>query len=512
MRLIPAVTILLLTTALAAPAAADARSPALVRTDKGVVKGEVLQDHRAFRGIPYAEPPVGELRWKAPRPARSWAGVRDATAPAAQCAQPATPYGGQASYGEDCLYLNVSAPRHGTRLPVMVWVHGGGNTTGSSALYDLSKLVVEGDVVVVSVNYRLGVLGWLAHPALEAGERYQAGNYGLLDQQAALRWVRRNIAGFGGDPGNVTVFGESAGSADICALLASPTAAGLFHKAIGQSYSCAYPTRTEAGAEASAVTFAQQVGCAADAVACLRALPVKTLVDAFQDPNPYAVAGGDQVLPAQPHEAIASGRFNRVPVMHGNNLDEMRLFVTDPISEAEYAAYVRQTFGAAADAILARYPAASYPDPRTALATVLTDFGGPLATCGHQDALRLFARAGVPTYGYQFADRTAPPLIDVPGFEEGAAHAAELPYLFPGLFGGPLNAEQERLSDAMVAYWTSFARDGRPHAATRAPRWPRFRTSGDVLSLAPGAGGIRPVDTAVPSNCAFWASLPISRR
>ncbi|MGN9841116.1 carboxylesterase/lipase family protein [Nonomuraea sp. H19] len=507
MRLIPAAAILLSMIMPTTPAVADQGSAALVRTDKGVVKGEILRDHRAFRGIPYAEPPVGELRWKPPRPAKPWAGVRDATAYGGQCAQPAG-YGSQASYGEDCLYLNVSTPPRGRKLPVMVWVHGGNNTTGDSASYDLSKLAVQGDVVVVSVNYRLGVLGWLAHPGLEAGERYQAGNYGLLDQQAALRWVRRNITAFGGDPGNVTLFGESAGSADICAQLASPAAAGLFHKAIAQSYSCAYPTRTQSAAEASAVSFAQTVGCTGDAVSCLRALPVKTLVEAFKEPNPYAVAGGDGVLPAQPYEAFAGGRFNRMPVMHGNTLDEMRLFVSDPITAAEYEAYVRRTYGPNADAVLARYPAANYADPRIALATLLTDFGTPLATCGHQDALGLFARAGVPAYGYQFADRTAPPLIDIPGYEEGAAHAAELPYLFPRLFGGELNAEQARLSDAMVGYWTSFARNGRP--AAQAPRWPLFRSSGDVLSLAPGPDGIQLADTAARSNCAFWKSLTTS--
>jgi para-nitrobenzyl esterase len=509
-RLIPAAAILLLTTLPASPAAADPGSAALVRTDKGVVRGEVLQDHRAFRGIPFAEPPVGELRWKAPRPAEPWPGIRDATVPGSQCAQLGTVYGGQTTYVEDCLYLNVTTPLRGRRLPVMVWVHGGNNVSGAGAAYNAAKLAVKGDVVVVTVNYRLSVFGWLAHPALEAGERYQAGNYGLLDQQAALRWVRRNIAAFGGDPGNVTLFGESAGSADTCANLASPTAAGLFHKAIAQSYSCGYPTRTERAAETSATAFAQSVGCAADATACLRALPVKTLLEAYQEQNPYPVAGGDHVLPVQPRAAIASGRFNRVPVVHGNTLDEMRLFVSliypQPITVEQYEAIVRESYGAAADQVLARYPATNYPDPRIALATMQTDFGTPLSTCGHLDALELFARAGVPAYAYQFADRTAPPLVDVPGFEEGAEHAAELPYLFPGLFGGPLNAEQARLSDAMVAYWTSFARDGRPKAA-QAPHWPRFRSSGDVLNLAPGPGGIRPVDTAQRSDCAFWESL-----
>ncbi len=195
--------------------------------------------------------------------------------------------------------------------------------------------------------------------------------------------------------------------------------------------------------------------------------------------------------------------------MHGNTLDEMRLFVSlyypRPITAAQYEAIVRATYGADADAVLARYPASDYPDPRIALATIQTDAGGALSSCLHQDAFQLLKRAGVPVYAYQFADRTAPPLIDVPGFEEGAEHATELTFLFPGLLG-ELNPEQQRLSDTMVAYWTSFAHNGKP-AAPHAPRWPRFHSSDDVLSLAPGSGGIHRTDTTKASMCSFWNSL-----
>jgi para-nitrobenzyl esterase len=507
----------------AAPAAAQPRPPrppAVVRTDLGPVRGQVQGDHRLFQGIPYAAPPTGDLRWRPPQPARPWHGTYDATFPRGQCAQLAPPYGGETTYGEDCLYLNVTTPAraHGRhKLPVMVWVHGGSNTTGSGSAYDATKLAVDGDVVVVTVNYRLGPLGWLAHPALETGSdrRYQAGNYGLLDQQAALRWVRRNAAAFGGDPRNVTLFGESAGAADSCANLVSPSAAGLFHKVISQSFSCATPVRTEASAEADGEALAKAVGCdegspAANA-ACLRAVPAKTLLETFDAEGMSAgpVAGGDRVLPLQPVQAIEQGRFNRVPVMHGNTLDEMRLFVSlyypNPITAAQYEGIVRATYGAAADAVLARYPAGDYPDPRIALSTIQTDAGGALSSCLHQDAFQLLERAGVPVYAYQFADRTAPPLIDVPGFDEGAEHATELTFLFPGLLGD-LNPEQTRLSDAMVGYWTSFAHNGRPRAH-RAPHWPRFRSSDDVLSLAPGPGGIHRTDTSERSMCSFWNSL-----
>ncbi|NDU71987.1 carboxylesterase family protein [Actinomadura sp. DSM 109109] len=506
----------------AAPAAARHRAqdaPAVVRTDLGPVRGQVNDDHRLFQGIPFAAPPTGPRRFRPPQPARPWQGVRDATSPSAQCTQLPAPYGGETSYEEDCLYLNVTTPANAPRrgkLPVMVWVHGGGNTTGTASIYKAEALAAEG-VVVVTANYRLGAFGWLAHPSLETGadRRYQTGNYGLLDQQAALRWVRRNAEAFGGDPGNVTLFGESAGAWNTCAQIASPTAAGLFHKAVAQSYSCEAPARTEASAEAEGTAIAEALGCAkgspaADA-ACLRAVPVKTLLETFEakatDAGP--VAGGDRVLPMQPEQAIERGRFNRVPVMHGNTLDEMRLFVSlshpNPITAAEYEDIVRSTFGDKAGAVLARYPAADYPDPRIALATMQTDSNEVLSGCAHQDAFGLLTRAGVPVYAYQFADRSAPPLLDVPGFEEGAEHASELPYLFPGLLG-ELNPRQQRLSGAMVDYWTSFARSGRPEAQ-HAPRWPRYRSQGDVLSLAPGPDGIHRTDTAANGNCSFWKSL-----
>ncbi|MEU8123374.1 carboxylesterase family protein [Spirillospora sp. NPDC049024] len=507
----------------AAPAAAQHRAPdssAVVRTDLGPVRGLVKDGYRLFQGIPYAAPPTGDLRFRPPQPARAWKGVYDATSPRGQCAQLPAPYGGETSYEEDCLHLNVTTPdrknrRHG--LPVMVWVHGGGNTTGTASIHNAAKLAVNGGVVVVTINYRLGPLGWLADPSLETGadRGYQAGNYGLLDQQAALRWVRRNAETFGGDPGNVTLFGESAGGADTCANLASPTAAGLFHKVIAQSYTCTAPVRAEASAEAEGAAIAKAMGCdkgsAPANAACLRAVPVKTLLETFEAKATEAgpVAGGDRVLPLEPAQAIEQGRINRVPVMHGNTLDEMRLFVSlgfpNPITAAEYEDVVRSTYGADADKILARYPAADYPEPRLALAALQTDSNELVSACAHQDAFRLLKRAGVPVYAYQFADRDAPPLLDVPGFEEGAEHTSELTYLFPGLYGD-LKPPQERLSDAMVGYWTSFARNGRP-MARQAPDWPRFRSPDDVLYLAPGSGGIHPTDTTETSNCSFWNSL-----
>lgn len=233
-------TIGLLVTGAAVPATGE---PSNVRdvaqTDRRPVRGVVGEDFRVFHGIPYAAPPVGELRWRPPQPAPRWREPLDATAPRNECAQ--TPhFNWPGSDHEDCLFLNVTTPRHThDRLPVMVWIHGGGFTNGTGSDHDARKLAVEGDVVVVTINYRLGPLGFLALPSLsEENPGIQSGNYGIEDQQAALRWVRHNATAFGGDPGNVTIFGGSSGSGSVCAHLVSPTAAGLFHRAIMQSFAC----------------------------------------------------------------------------------------------------------------------------------------------------------------------------------------------------------------------------------------------------------------------------------
>jgi para-nitrobenzyl esterase len=502
--------------ALATPASAEpaARDEALVRTYHGPVRGTVHDDFRLFQGIPFAAPPVGDLRFRPPRPATPWRDPLDATAPRPTCAQLPTAYGTPASFTEDCLYLNVTTPRQSRhRLPVMVWIHGGGYTNGSGAFYDASKLAVEGDVVVVTINYRLGPFGFLALPALSAEHPgIQSGNTGIEDQQAALRWVRRNAAAFGGDPDNVTIFGESAGAGSVCAQLASPTATGLFHRAIGQSYSCAAPIATGSGAEGTGAAFAAGFGCTdpAGAATCLRGKPVEALLRAWPGGGP--VAGGRE-LPLQPVDALRQDRFHHVPLMWGNNLDEMRLFVSlrfdavgSPVTPAQYEQIIRATYGAAADQVLARYPLANYPSPTTALSTVQTDAGTPLSTCSHLTSYRLASARplAVPVHAYQFVDRTAPPLVDVPGFDEGAEHAAELNFLFPNLFGRPLTTAQQVLSTTMVGYWTNFARTGNPNGHGT-PAWHRFRTSGDVQAL--GLDAVHPFDPAIPSNCDFWAAL-----
>ena len=350
----------------------------VARTASGAVRGTSSGPVDEFLGIPYAAPPVGALRWQPPQPAASWPGVRDATQFAPHCPQAATPFG-QASTSEDCLFLNVFTPRAGGRHPVMVWIHGGALVSGESDDYMPAKLVEDG-VTVVTINYRLGVLGFLAHPAL-ADAKGQSGDYGLMDQQAALRWVQRNIASFGGDPRNVTVFGESAGGLSTLAQVASPAARGLFAKAIVESGSYNLTQASLASAEAAGQAFAVKAGCPDQTAACLRGLPVSTIL-ADQNPAGYTPNINSEVLPQALKTAFATGAFNRVPIVNGTNHDEWRLFVAlselegNPVTAANYQSMISSTLGVpapAAAAIAAEYPLTAYPSPAVALGAVGTD-------------------------------------------------------------------------------------------------------------------------------------------
>jgi para-nitrobenzyl esterase len=495
----------------------------LVYTDRGPVRGVVAEDSRMFKGIPYAAPPVGDLRWRPPQPVTPWREPRDASKPGSQCAQaPIFEFPG--SDGEDCLYLNVfTPPRAHGHLPVMVWIHGGFFAFGSGGLYDGRKLAAEGDVIVVTFNYRIGALGFLALPGL-TGESpgSQSGNYGLQDQQTALRWVQRNIAAFGGDSSNVTLFGESTGAVSVCAQLVSPDTVGLFHHAIGQSSACTSPLATAAEAERGGTEFAAKFGCTDpnQLVACMRGKPTHDMVRQWKA-GTGPVVGGREV-PVQPADALRTDAYHHMPILMGNNLDEMRLQVGlqydatgKPVTAAQYEELIRGSYGPSAEQVLQRYPVGAYSSPSIALATVRThEIGVPtdtglLSTCDHLTMYQTFAARprAVPVYAYQFADRTAPPPVEVPGYATGAEHAVELNFVFPNLFGPPLNSEQQALSSTMVRYWTNFAKHGNPNG-DGTPFWPRFRSSADVLSLDIGQDAIHPVDIAKTSNCDFWASLP----
>lgn len=472
-----------------------------------------------YWGIPYAQPPVGELRWQAPRLLEFVEGY-EAVSPGPSCPQGPSPFG-VASVSEDCLYLNVFQPKAKKSLlaqvknPVMVWLHGGALTYGEGFTYDPQKLVEEG-VVVVTVNYRLGALGFMAHPALSAENRGASGNYGLMDQQVALRWVQKNIHRFGGDPQRVTVFGESAGGLSVHALLASPSAKGLFHRAIIQSgaYGLAQPTQQQW--EMMGLGRAAAMGCTDQTATCLRSLSVEQIL-AHQDAGEVGwlpVVDG-AVLPKTMKEAFHKGEFHRVPVMQGTTRDEYSLFTAlsfelagNPVTAENYVASIAQ-LGIPAEAaplVAAFYPLAAHTSPAAALTAVGTD---ALFACNSLSAIKTLSRF-VPTYGYEFNDPNAPQNILPPAsFPYGAYHSAELQYLF-GTGGQPhgvlLNRDQKKLSTAMVRYWTSFAKFGNPNLAG-APLWVRYGNNFELMkSLAPA----RP-DTinnfAAVHQCDFWEAL-----
>jgi para-nitrobenzyl esterase len=494
-------------------AAATGSGP-VTGTANGPVRGLANGAVDEFLGIPYAAPPVGALRWQPPQPAASWSAVRDATRFAPHCPQAATPFG-QASTSEDCLFLNVFTPSHqhaGSHFPVMVWIHGGALVTGESNDYDPAALVADG-VTVVTINYRLGALGFLAHPAL-ADANGQSGDYGLMDQQAALRWVQRNIASFGGDPHNVTIFGESAGGLSTLSQVASPQARGLFERAIVESGSYNLTQASLASAESAGEAFAVKAGCASQTAACLRSLPVSTIL-ADQDAAGDTPNINSEVLPETLKTAFATGNFNRVPIINGTNRDEWRLFVAlselagNPVTASNYLDMISSTLGvpaAVAALIAAKYPLTAFSSPAVALGAVGTDaiFACPALTI--DQSISQF----VPTFAYEFNDENAPELFLPPvSFPYGAAHASEIQYVMDlptAAFPGALSAQQQQLAATMKGYWTNFAKHGFP-TSSGTSFWPLFNHLTQTMqSLAPPAPQTE-TDFAITHNCAFWTAL-----
>ena len=483
----------------------------VVGTANGVVRGLAGGAVDEFLGIPYAAPPVGALRWQPPQPAARWSGVRDATKFAPHCPQSASPFG-QASTSEDCLFLNVFTPATGGQHPVMVWIHGGALVTGESDDYSPAGLVADG-VTVVTINYRLGALGFLAHPAL-ADANGQSGDYGLEDQQAALRWVQRNIASFGGNPHNVTIFGESAGGLSTLSQVASPQARGLFERAIAESGSYNLTQTSLANAETAGEAFATKAGCASQTAACLRSLPVSTIL-ANEDAAGYTPNINSEVLPESLGTAFATGNFNRVPIINGTNRDEWRLFVAlselegNPVTAANYQSMISSTLGvpaAVATVIAAKYPLTAFGSPSVALGAVGTDaiFACP-ALAIDQSVSRF-----VPTFAYEFNDENAPELFLPPvSFPYGAAHASEIQYLFTlptAAFPKALSASQQQLATTMKGYWTNFAKNGFP-SSFGAPFWPLFNgLTQQMQSLIPPTPQTE-TNFARTHNCVFWTAL-----
>jgi para-nitrobenzyl esterase len=497
-RLFKPLAALALALCVSSAAAAADPDPRVAATQTGQVQGAALADGIvAFRGIPYAAPPLGNMRWRPPEPANSWAGVRDATAFAPVCMQPRGAkndiyYDTLPKMDEDCLYLNVWKPAGAAKAPVMVWIHGGALQTGNlaSPQYDGAALARRG-VVVVTVNYRLGIFGFLAHPELTAESiQHSSGNYGLLDQIQALRWVRANIAAFGGDPDNVTIFGESAGGLSVMDLMTSPLARGLFHKAIAESaYMVSNPELSRArfgqpSAEATGVVVAQALHT--PGIAALRAVPADVLEAAavgFFLPQP-TVDGW--VLPRQVVETLDQGQQAPVPLLAGFNAGEVRslrvLLPKIPASSADYEAQVRKRYRDLADAYLALYPSSHVED-----SVLAASRDGLYGWTAERLAVKQTA-IGQPAFLYLFEHHyPAEDALNLPAF-----HGSELPYVF-GLVGPngwasrnwpkpPNTPEEVALSDAIIGYWTSFARNGVPTAAGE-PDWKPFADGGAYMDF-----------------------------
>jgi para-nitrobenzyl esterase len=486
-------------------------STAAIVTETGPLKGIESPAEDQFLGIPYAAPPLGNLRWMPPQPPARWNGVLEATQFGNFCPQP---YHAAAIGDEDCLTLNVYRPHQmknaNNGVPVMVWIHGGGLVTGGSAFFDPTPIVQIGGVIVVTINYRLGYLGFFAHPALDT-EGHLAGNYGLMDQQFALNWVQNNIAAFGGDPTRVTIFGESAGGLSVYANLASPLDAGLFAGAIAESgsyasfapylqsiVSIADGETMGGGGVPPGTSTATSVGCASQSAQCLRTTPASTLV--LAEPgvvNPFI---DGTLLTQTPGAAFTNGQFNRVPVISGTNHDEWRAFVSgygsSLVTEADYEAAVDALWDGFGPVIWGFfYPLANYPiippipgDPSPSPGIALGASGTDgIFSCPARNADQALSQF-VTTYTYEFNDENAPGFFPGVNFPTGAYHFSEVRYLF-NVFGTPSSSlftpAQQALSNTMIGYWTNFATTGDPNFAG-APFWPQYSPATDEFqSLVP---------------------------
>jgi para-nitrobenzyl esterase len=484
------------------PAAMASPSDPVILTQSGRLQGTVSTATITYLGIPYAAAPVGAQRWMPPQPYGTWTGILQATTAGSECPQ-VSPLNSSLVVGkEDCLFLNVYTPiGKNTTKPhnraVMVWIHGGGLTKGAGSEFNPTPLVEGGDVIVVTFNYRLGLLGFFAEQQLDA-EGHPAANYGLMDQQFALKWAQNNIAAFGGDPTRITVFGESAGGLSVYSQLASPTAAGLFTGAIAQSgayggfspdyrpfilpittaESTGYPPFVLSGA-----AYATAAGCPTGDTTCLRAALASAVILALGPRTPYPVVDGT-VLAETPGDAFASGNFNQVPVITGNNHDEYRYFVGQmqpALTNGDYNSAFDKTFGSIAASVEAEYPLLIAPpanETEILLATAGTD---GIFVCPARRAELSLANY-VPVWAYQFDDPNAPPPQSPPypavDFPLLAYHSADVQYLFDKGTFPDMNSGQLSLSASMVSYWTEFAKKANPNSTSQ-PHWPPFNATAE---------------------------------
>lgn len=507
----------------AAPPASE--TAAVVTVAAGQLKGSQENGSHAFKGIPYAAPPVGDLRWIPPQPVASWAGVREARAFSSPCPQSPAQADGidETEYkgSEDCLYLNVWTPaarRTAERLPVMFFIHGGGNFSGSTAesidfilntaagpaWYDGSRLATRGKVVVVTASYRLGPLGFIRHPSMNP---VNTGNFGLLDQVEALKWVQKNIEVFGGDSGRVMIFGQSGGAYDVCALLTSPLARGLFSRALMQSGVCYL--HAQSLMEQYTGDLLQEAGCstAPDVMQCLRAIPAKDLILA-QSAQPKGLGSftfhpfidGYFALD-QPMAVLARGEHNPAPFVIGSNAAEYAYRFEDVTTELAYRAAVAQMIGVNyVDAVLQIYPISDYASPREAMVQVMSDRNITCTT--RRIARQVSAAQSEPVYRYHFRRILSAPERRA----NGAYHASELLYLFQHMDGIHFAADDNdrTVESSMLDYWIRFAAGGNPNSTTM-PFWREYDAVTDpyqVIDVESASDMLLKQD-----KCFFWDNL-----
>ena len=521
----------------------------VVQTSEGPVRGFVRDGVYEFLGIPYAAPPVGALRWMPPQPVAHWRKPLKATKFANTCAQVTElgVFAGPPNINEDCLYLNVFTTRVGGAErgnAVLVWIHGGGNVDGESNDYDGSKLATGGPLgtptVVVTLNYRLGLFGFLAHPALDS-EGHLYDNYGIMDQQAVLQWVKRNAAAFGGDPSRVALGGQSAGAQDTGVNQISPLSAGLFNRAIYESSPLSGITIRSIGL-ARGMAFATAAGCPTDAspgaAACLRALSAAEILQLQGTPNvtgPYVTGPmlDGTIMPITPITAWRTGQFNRMPIMGGNVQDEATfgISITEyfanphaPITETQYVSNVTATYSGAEYSGGPLYPAgtvaevlAKYPPNFMNLTPqeVFDLVGTHPGACRNVQVDRLWAK-WVPVYEYEFNDQNAPYYFpSLPGFKPLAAHTIDIQFLFPNWHGGvlgvnhlaTLTAQETALSDELVAAWTHFASTGNPNGTGNSP-WPQYSEAANAAAVlsenVPSLSTFTLAQWSANHNCDLW--------
>ena len=462
-----------------------------ITLDSGIISGTMIDGVRAYLGIPFAAPPVGDLRWQEPQPVKPWVGVRDCSKFAPACPQPKTYLYDVGTTNEDCLYLNVwsTAKSPDEKLPVMVWIHGGSFATGSGSqpMYNGKNLAKQG-AVIVTINYRLGPLGFLSHPLLsKESQQGVSGNYGLLDQIAALKWVKRNIQGFGADPDRVTVFGESAGAASVCDLMVSPLAEGLFQQAISESgsFGDAYPIAREntvEKAEKTGLDVATALGCdkAENVLAAMRQKTADDIINAaFKN---YDANAGTKfrpvidgwVIPDNPWSLFTAGKQAKVPLLIGTNANEGTIFIlpkllVQKMTQQDYEAYIKYLYNENSAAVLARFPAADDEDVPTAYSRMFTIMN---FAAGSLHAADTTAANNSPVYMYKFT-RIPDTLLK----KFGSFHGLEIFYLFGNFMIGimpiPDTPTDSSLSQAIMKYWTNFARTGNPNGPGL-PDWPGY--------------------------------------